>query len=157
MFYRDLGFHPRWRPVEGIPRVKMRTWKSWTSLFTNLVFMVSYEMTRSEFSVYIKIKIQFSQSRHWIKIVLGFSRRFIFSDDDVDLNIRRTSTPVKAQRKLSSQFDQPSNEDGVKGDKNRRRGPKHNLTPGSKQNANQPKSCTCRCRCRNQLFIMKTP
>lgn len=70
-------------------------------------------------------------------------------------NLSRTSTPVKARRKLASQFDQPSNEDGVKGDKNRRRGPKHNLTPGSKQNPNQPKSCTCTCR--NHLFIMKTP
>ena len=38
-------------------------WKGWTSLSTNLVFMVSCEMTRSEFSVYIKIKIQSFQSK----------------------------------------------------------------------------------------------
>ena len=37
----------------------------------------------------------------------------------------------------ASPFDQPSNEDDVEaGDKNRRRGTKHDLTPGSKQNPN---------------------
>ena len=55
-------------------------------------------------------------------------------------NIPRTSTPVKARRKLTTQFDQPSNEDAVQGDKNRRKGPKNNLTPGSKQN---PKTLSC--------------
>ena len=75
-------------------------------------------------------------------------------------NILRKSIPVKARRNLASHFGQPSNEDGVEGDKNRRRGTKHDLTPGSKQNPNQPKSerfLVGKVTCRNYLFIMKTP
>ena len=82
-------------------------------------------MTRSEFSVYRKIKIL---------------KKFFFFSDDADRDIPKTSTPVKARRRLACQFNQPSNEDDVEGDKDRRRGTKHDLTPGSKQNPNQPKS-----------------
>ena len=47
---------------------------------------------------------------------------------------------MKEQRRIASQFDQPSNEGNVEGDKNHRTGTKHDLTPGSKQNPNQSKS-----------------
>ena len=48
-----------------------------------------------------------------------------------------TSTPVKARRRLACQFNRQANTDR---DDNSRGGTKHDLTPGSKQNPNQPKS-----------------
>ena len=50
----------------------------------------------------------------------------------------RTSTPVKARRKLACQFGR-RNEDPSASDK-RQSGSKHDLTPGSKQHPAQPKS-----------------
>lgn len=47
-----------------------------------------------------------------------------------------TSIPVKARRRIACQFNRQANTDR---DDNSRRGTKHDLTPGSKQNPNQPK------------------
>ena len=71
--------------------------------------------------------------------------RFLFvqyiDDNDslesVDPGARQTSTPVKARRKLDCQYGSGSDDASNCA---KRRGAKHDLTPGSKQHPSQPKS-----------------
>ena len=63
----------------------------------------------------------------------------IFSIDESDDN-PSTSTPVKARRRLACQFDRSATGNGKSNEGDNRRGTKHDLTPGSKQNSSQPKT-----------------
>lgn len=79
-------------------------------------------------------------SRFKAKVCKHIKLMMCFSIDQPDGNLPSTSTPVKARRRLVCQFDRSATGNGDSNDDDNRRGTKHDLTPGSKQNPSQPKT-----------------